>query len=150
MQVWAFGGRVASEKRSSEATIMDGMADIAIIKVTSSLSLSLSLSLASLSLASLSRLSLPPSPEPQRHKHRTPHMPPWRAWLTSPSSRFHLSRCPANMQRFRGGLVFKAHRLCVSLNSRLESNKEEEERAGGWRRRSAAPRPASWRAWLTG
>ena len=27
---------------------------------------------------------------------------------------------------FRGGLVFKAHRL-VSLNSRLESNKEEEE-----------------------
>ena len=27
--------------------------------------------------------------------------------------------------RFRGGLVFKAHRLCVSLNSRLESNKEE-------------------------
>jgi len=30
------------------------------------------------------------------------------------------------VQRFRGGLVFKAHRLCVSLNSRLESNKEEE------------------------
>ena len=29
------------------------------------------------------------------------------------------------MQRFRGGLVFKAHRLCVSLNSRLESNREE-------------------------
>ena len=29
--------------------------------------------------------------------------------------------------RFRGGLVFKAHRLCVSLNSRLESDKEEEE-----------------------
>ena len=29
--------------------------------------------------------------------------------------------------RFRGGLVFKAHRLFVSLNSRLESNKEEEE-----------------------
>ena len=27
---------------------------------------------------------------------------------------------------FRGGLVFKAHRLCASLNSRLESNKEEE------------------------
>ena len=25
-----------------------------------------------------------------------------------------------------GGLVFKAHNLCVSLNSRLESNKEEE------------------------
>jgi len=32
-----------------------------------------------------------------------------------------------NVQRFRGGLVFKARRLCVSLNSRLESNKEEEE-----------------------
>jgi len=31
-----------------------------------------------------------------------------------------------SVQRFRGGLVFKAHRLCVSLNSRLESNKEEE------------------------
>ena len=30
-------------------------------------------------------------------------------------------------QRFRGGLVFKAHRLCASLNSTLESNKEEEE-----------------------
>ena len=33
-----------------------------------------------------------------------------------------------NVQRFRGGLVLKAHRLCVSLNSRLESNKEEEEK----------------------
>jgi len=33
---------------------------------------------------------------------------------------------PANVQRFRGRLVCKAHRLCVSLNSRLESNKEEE------------------------
>jgi len=31
-----------------------------------------------------------------------------------------------DVQRFRGGLVFKVHRLCVSLNSRLESNKEEE------------------------
>jgi len=31
-----------------------------------------------------------------------------------------------HVQRFRGGLVFKAHRLRVSLNSRLESNKEEE------------------------
>ena len=28
------------------------------------------------------------------------------------------------MKRFRGGLVFKAHRLFVSLNSRLEGNKE--------------------------
>ena len=32
-----------------------------------------------------------------------------------------------NVQRFRGGLVFKAHRLCVSPNSRLESNKEEKK-----------------------
>ena len=32
-----------------------------------------------------------------------------------------------NVQRFRGGLEFKEHRLCVSLNSRLEGNKEEEE-----------------------
>ena len=31
------------------------------------------------------------------------------------------------VERFRGGLVFKAHRLCVSLNSRLEGNKEEEK-----------------------
>jgi len=47
----------------------------------------------------------------------------------------HLGRCgarvdcrlgvPGYVQRFRGGLVFKAHRLCESLNSRLESNKEE-------------------------
>jgi len=37
-----------------------------------------------------------------------------------------------NVQRFRGGLVFKAHRLCVSLNSRLESKKEEEEREQPW------------------
>jgi len=35
--------------------------------------------------------------------------------------------CDQNVQRFRGGLVFMAHILCVSLNSRLESNKEEEE-----------------------
>ena len=31
------------------------------------------------------------------------------------------------MKRFRGGLVFKAHRVCVSLNSRLGNHKEEEE-----------------------
>ena len=30
-----------------------------------------------------------------------------------------------NVQRFRGGLVFKADRLFVSLNYRLESNEEE-------------------------
>jgi len=33
------------------------------------------------------------------------------------------------VQRFRSGLVFKADRLRVSLNSRLESNKEEEDLA---------------------
>jgi len=31
------------------------------------------------------------------------------------------------VKRFRGGLVFKAHRVGVSLNSRLESNKEEHQ-----------------------
>jgi len=29
-----------------------------------------------------------------------------------------------NVQRFRGGLVFKAHRRCVSLNSRLAVNQK--------------------------
>ena len=33
----------------------------------------------------------------------------------------------AHLQRFRGGLACTAHRLRVSLNSRLASNKEEEE-----------------------
>ena len=35
-----------------------------------------------------------------------------------------------NVQRFRGGIVFKAHRLHVSLNSRLESIKVEEVTRG--------------------
>ena len=34
---------------------------------------------------------------------------------------------PGVNTQFRGGLIFKALRLCVSLNSRLESDKEEEE-----------------------
>jgi len=38
-----------------------------------------------------------------------------------------------NVQQFRGGLVFKAHRLCVSLNSGLESNKEGEAGTGEYR-----------------
>jgi len=42
------------------------------------------------------------------------------------------------VKRFRGGLVFKAHRLCVSLNSRLESKEDEEDLKS---RRSFAPRP---------
>jgi len=37
----------------------------------------------------------------------------------------------AGYKRFRGGLVFKAHILCVCLNSRLESNKEEEDTSAG-------------------
>ena len=32
-----------------------------------------------------------------------------------------------NVQQFRDGLVSKAHTLCVSLNSMLESNEEAEE-----------------------
>ena len=32
-----------------------------------------------------------------------------------------------NVQRFRGELVFKADRLCVSLSSRLERNTEDKE-----------------------
>jgi len=32
-----------------------------------------------------------------------------------------------NVQRFRVRLVFKPHRLCLSLNSRRESNKDEEK-----------------------
>jgi len=35
---------------------------------------------------------------------------------------------PGNVQWFRVGLVFKAHRRCVSLNARLESNKEEKKK----------------------
>ena len=31
------------------------------------------------------------------------------------------------MQQFRGGLTFKAHRLCVSLNSKLEGNNGVED-----------------------
>ena len=44
--------------------------------------------------------------------------PPFRT-IPLPSER--------NVKRFRGGLVFKAHRPFVSLNSRLEINKEEEK-----------------------
>ena len=39
---------------------------------------------------------------------------------------FFRSGSPRSDAYLRGGLVFEAHRLCVSLNSRLESNKEEE------------------------
>ena len=34
------------------------------------------------------------------------------------------------MQRFRGGLVFQANTLSVSLNSMLEPDEEEKEEVG--------------------
>jgi len=45
----------------------------------------------------------------------------------APARRGNPQLLSRNVKRFRGGLVFKAHRLCLSLNSRLESNNEEEE-----------------------
>ena len=50
--------------------------------------------------------------------------PPFRAVLPDAA---HEQLHPLRRYDLRGGLVFEAHRLCVSLNSRLESNKEEEE-----------------------
>ena len=50
-----------------------------------------------------------------------------------------------NVQRFRGGLVFKAHRLSVSLNSRLESNKEEEKKYP-YAPLSSSPHQQDWRS----
>jgi hypothetical protein len=41
--------------------------------------------------------------------------------------RAHGSGPHRNVQRFRGGLVIRAYTLCVSLNSRLASNEEEDE-----------------------
>jgi len=45
------------------------------------------------------------------------------------------------------GFLFKAHRLCVSLNSRLESNKEDEEGLAELKRDAAytqfEPQPCS-------
>jgi len=41
-----------------------------------------------------------------------------------------VSQAELGVGRYRGGLVFKAHRRCVSLNSRLESNKEYGENHG--------------------
>ena len=51
-----------------------------------------------------------------RHAAWDPH----RSWVVP-------ERLPRNVKRFRGGLVFKAHRLCVSPNSRLESIEERRE-----------------------
>jgi len=50
------------------------------------------------------------------HPPQTPRRPP-PVPTNLPEQLLH-----RNVQRFRGGFVFMAHRLCVSLNSRLESN----------------------------
>ena len=71
-----------------------------------------------------------PSPQPGAQSHK-----PWfrrsrNPKPATPSPRANASRLTVlniNVQRFRGGLVFKALGLCVSLNFRLESNKEEEK-----------------------
>jgi len=44
-------------------------------------------------------------------------------WKMCASSDFGYAKSPP---WFRGGLVFEAHRICVSFNSRLEINKSEE------------------------
>jgi len=50
----------------------------------------------------------------------------WRGFSSVWCENIYFTEMYRNVQLLRGGLVFKAHRLCVSLNSRLESNKEEE------------------------
>ena len=50
-----------------------------------------------------------------------------RAWPCAPETRHLLHR---NVQRFRGGLVFKAQTLCVSLNSRRKNDTKEKRRKG--------------------
>jgi len=52
----------------------------------------------------------------------------WRRTVASSRTRVLTRLLHRSVQRFRGGLVFKAHILCVSLNSRLESNQEEEKK----------------------
>ena len=44
-----------------------------------------------------------------------------------------------NVKRFRGGLVFKAHRLCVSLNFRPESTKKEQKKNDACLENSSEP-----------
>ena len=64
-----------------------------------------------------------------------------RGWSISESPLIHICQpstnqvasLQINVQQFRGGIVLKAHRLCASLNSRLESNKEEGEKVKGLR-----------------
>jgi len=59
---------------------------------------------------------------PLYHSAQPP--PPHRPGLGCGSLEQVLHR---HVQRFRGWLEFKVHRLLVSLNSSLESNKEEED-----------------------
>jgi len=114
--------------------------------VSLSLSLSLSRSLSRSLALSLSRSLSPRLPNPRLwiiHSWVIQKIP-WKSavWLRATSTRVvggsSTKSCgnpkvnprgsrTRNVQRFQGGLVFKAHRLCVSLISRLESNKEEAE-----------------------
>jgi len=71
-----------------------------------------------------------------KYEHPHPRIHNRRSARTRNSQPPHLRQPPEleqllhrNVQRFRGGLVFKAHGSCVSLNSRPESNKEEEAEA---------------------
>ena len=50
-------------------------------------------------------------------------VPGFRFWISGFG--FRVCGCGVRVLVSQGGLVFKAHRLCVSLNSRLESNKEK-------------------------
>ena len=56
-----------------------------------------------------------------------PRSPPAVPLDRSSTSARSARASPANVRWFRGGLALKAHRLCVSLNSRLESHIKEEE-----------------------
>ena len=101
-------------------------------------------------------MSIKYEPASEPHWQTGSSRPQWRSttrqWTPTPTTRASAptssspraapARCSSNgtireqlplrnVKRFRGGLVFKAHRLCVSLNSRLESNKEEEEVPSG-------------------
>ena len=61
---------------------------------------------------------------------KNPHT--WSSQVMSPAFTGLVARratlTSLHARLFRGGLVFKAHRLCISLNSRLASDTEEEEK----------------------
>ena len=84
-----------------------------------------------------------------RHADKHPHSPRPQKEASFSQSNSGKQVLHRNVKRFRGGLVFKAHILCPSLNSRLESNKEEEEESksdwgrGGPRRRCGGRRCTS-------